>query len=69
MRLRIGKTVVVTLIDGTVLRARVTRSWQWRVVRLVDGQAITPQGNMPALGPILIPFRSIMVAQEVAVHG
>lgn len=66
MRLRHGITALITLTDGTVLRGRVTWSWRWRVIRLVDAAAFTPQGLTDTAGPVLIPHRSVLLAQEVA---
>lgn|GEM_PF-1008013 len=65
VRLRCRATVLVTLIDGTVVRGVVTRAWRWRVIRLVDVDAMTGQGPVPAAGPVLIPHRSVLLAQEV----
>lgn len=69
MRLRRNSFALVTLIDGTVLRGRVVWSWRWRVVRLVGAYAVTRQGKVDAAGPVLIPHRSIVVAQEVTENG
>lgn len=65
MRLRRNSFALVTVADGTVLRGRVVWSWRWRVVRLVDAYAVTAQGPVDAAGPVLIPHRSILLAQEV----
>lgn len=71
MRLPRGSYVLVTVVDGTVLRGRVERSWRWRVVRLVDAHVVVPptvaaDGRVPAAGPVLVPHRSIVLAQEVS---
>lgn len=65
MRLRHGTTALVTITDGSVLRGRVVRSWRWRVMRLIDAVAFTPQGPIDTAGPVLIPHRSIVLIQEV----
>lgn len=65
MRLRRNRTTLVTIIDGTVLRGRATLSWRWRVARLINVHIVTQAGRVPAAGPVLIPYRSIIVAQEV----
>lgn len=66
MRLSLGKIAIVTVADGSVIRGRVVRSWRWRVVRLVEAQVLnTPRGPIPAVGPVLLPHRSIVLAQEV----
>ena len=65
MRLRKGRTVLVSLTDGTVLRGKVAWSWRWHVVRIVSASAVTNQGNVPTAGDVLIPWRSIALAQEV----
>lgn len=68
MRLRHGITALITITDGTVLRGQVTRSWRWRVIRLIDASAFTPQGAIDTAGPVLIPYRSVLLAQEVATN-
>lgn len=65
MRLRKGRIVLVTLTDGTVIRGRAAWSWRWHVVRVVDAEAVTSLGNIPTAGDVLIPWRSIVLAQEV----
>lgn len=70
MRLRNGQIVLVNVTDGTVLRGRATRSWRWRVIRLVEAEALvnSPAGDpvtIPAAGPVLIPNRSVLLVQEV----
>lgn len=70
MRLRRGETYLLTVIDGTVLRGRAAWSWRWRVVRLVGASVIPPEGEeFPTAGPVLLPHRSIVVAQEVIRYG
>ena len=65
MRLRKGRIVLVALTDGTVIRGRVAWSWRWHVVRVVTAKAITAHGDVPTAGDVLIPWRSIVLAQEV----
>ena len=65
MRLRNGRTVLVSLTDGTVLRGKVAWSWRWHVVRIVSASALTSQGPIKTAGDALIPWRSIRMAQEV----
>ncbi len=65
MRLRKGRTVLVSVTDGTVIRGRAAWSWRWHVVRIVNASAVTNQGNVPTAGDVLIPWRSIALAQEV----
>ena len=65
MRLRKGRIVLVTLTDGTVIRGRAAWSWRWHVVRVVDAEAVTSHGDIPTAGDVLIPWRSIVLAQEV----
>lgn len=64
MRCKNGSTVLVTITDGTAVRGRVTRSWRWHVVRLLEAYAISPQGQTSIAGSLLIPHRSILVVQE-----
>lgn len=63
MRCKRGTKVLLTVIDGTAIRGTVTRSWRWRVVKLVDAQSMTPQGPVVIAGSVLLPHRSILVAQ------
>lgn len=65
MRLRRGTNVLVSLTDGTVIRGRVIRSWRWHVIRLTNAEVLTAGGVIPAAGDTLIPWRSILLAQEV----
>lgn len=68
MRCKRGSTVLLTLLDGTALSGTVTWSWRWRVIRLVDAATLTPTGPVVATGQLLIPHRSVLMAQEVP-HG
>lgn len=65
MRLRNRSTVIVSLTDGTVVRGTVARSWRWHVVRLTAAEVLTAQGSIPSVGDVLIPWRSMHIAQEV----
>lgn len=65
MRLRKGRTVLVSLTDGTVLRGKSAWSWRWHVVRIANAHAMTSQGPIKTAGDALIPWRSILMAQEV----
>lgn len=69
MRLRRNSLVVLTITDGTILRGRVRWSWRWRVIRLVDVTVWTEHGDVPAAGPVLVPHRSVVLAQEVTTDG
>lgn len=65
MRLKRGTYALVTIVDGTVVRGLVAWSWRWRCIRLVEAALLTPGGRVPAAGPVLIPHRSVVLAQEV----
>lgn len=65
MRCKRGATVLLTLIDGTAIRGVVVRSWRWRVVRLGEAHNMTPQGPVAAAGSVLVPYRSMLVVQEI----
>ena len=65
MRLPKNAIAIITATDGTVIRGRVIRSWRWHVVRLTTAEILTPQGAIPAGGDILMPWRSILLAQTV----
>ncbi|XBH21603.1 hypothetical protein V5R04_15565 [Jonesiaceae bacterium BS-20] len=63
MRQQPGTKVVLSLIDGKTISGRVVRCWRWRTLRLHKGEAWTPEGKIPALGTMLIPYRSIIMLQ------
>lgn len=63
MRCKRGTTVLLTVIDGTAIRGVVVWSWRWRVVRLVEAYSMSPQGPSLIAGSVLVPHRSILVAQ------
>lgn len=66
MRIKKGSTVLVTVVDGTVLRGSAAWSWRWRVLRLVDVVTYGPHGPTPVGGAVLLPHRSVVMAQEVS---
>lgn len=63
MRCKTGSVVLLTLTDGAAVRGRVVRSWRWRVMKLVDAEAVTPQGVAPIAGHVFVPHRSVLVGQ------
>lgn len=66
MRLTRGTTVLLTLADGSAFRGVVARSWRWRTVRLDIASTLTNQGSVAADGYVLVPHRSILVAQVLS---
>jgi hypothetical protein len=63
MRLKLGTSVRIVLVDGTTVVGTVRFSWRWRVVKLTDVLTQTRDGEVLADGYLLIPATSILFAQ------
>lgn len=63
MRLKLGTSVRVVLIDGTTFVGTVRFSWRIRVIKLTDVTTLTRDGEISADGYMLVPAKSVLFVQ------